>query len=240
MPRLRGIEARMEQDPTTELRQMMAEVIGLHAQFSREQLGKEALDPRVIAAMAKVPRHEFVPVEVRPFAYIDQPLPIGCGKTISQPFMAALMADLLEIAPSDSVLEVGTGLGYQAAVLAELAEKVFTIEIIEELANAAKRNLARLGYKSVKLRHGDGTHGWPEHAPFDKIIVAAGSELILPMLLQQLKPGGKMVLPTGTAEAQELMLVEKSTAGKVSTRGIIPVRFAMLELADDGRPSVVS
>jgi protein-L-isoaspartate(D-aspartate) O-methyltransferase len=119
--------------------------------------------------------------------------------------------------------------------LAELVDRVFTIEIVEELATVAKRNLARLGYKSVQLRIGDGTRGWPEHAPFDKIIVATGSELIPPMLLQQLKPGGRMVLPTGTAEAQELTLVEKSAAGKVSTRGVMPVRFAMIETADEER-----
>ena len=230
----------MEPDPTAELREAMAEVIALHAQFAKEQLGTDSLDPRIIAVMAKVPRHEFVPVEVRPFAYIDQPLPIGCGKTISQPFMAALMADLLELRPEDTVLEVGTGLGYHAAVLSELAAKVFTVEIVEDLAAAAKRNLARLGYKAIKLRTGDGVHGWPEHAPYDKIIVAAGSELIPPMLLQQLKPGGKMVLPTGTAEAQDLMVVTKSATGKVSTRGVIPVRFAMLEVADEGRVHRVS
>jgi protein-L-isoaspartate(D-aspartate) O-methyltransferase len=230
----------MENDPSEELRQQMAEVIALHAQFARELLGKDALDPRILAAMAKVPRHEFVPIEVRPFAYIDQPLPIGCGKTISQPFMAALMADLLDLQPEDSVLEVGTGLGYQAAVLAELVDEVFTVEIVEDLAAAAKRNLARLGYKGVRLRIGDGTRGWPEHAPFDKIIVAAGAELIPPMLLQQLKPGGKMVLPTGTAEAQELMLLGKSAAGKVATRNVLPVRFAMLEIADEERPRAMS
>jgi len=230
----------MERDPTAELRHEMAVVIALHAQFAREQLGKDTLDGRIVAAMAKVPRHEFVPLEVRPFAYLDQPLPIGCGKTISQPFIAALMADLLELRPEDVVLEIGTGLGYQAAVLAELVGKVFTVEVIEELAAVAKRNLARLGYKSVQLRIADGTRGWPEHAPFDKIVVAAGSELMPPMLLQQLKPGGKMVLPTGTAEAQELMLVEKSAAGKISTRNVMPVRFAMLELADEGRMHRVS
>ena len=150
------------------------------------------------------------------------------------------MADLLDLQPGDAVLEVGTGLGYFAAVLAELAGKVFSVEIVEELGTAAKRNLARLGCKSVKLRIGDGTRGWPDYAPFDKIVVAAGSELIPPMLLQQLKPGGKMVLPTGTAEAQELMLVEKDAGGKVSTRSVIPVRFAMLEAADEGRVHRVS
>ncbi len=230
----------MEQDPTTELRLAMAEVIALHAQFAKEQLGKDALDKRILAAMAKVPRHEFVPVEVRPFAYIDQPLPIGSGKTISQPFIAALMADLLELRPADKVLEVGTGLGYNAAVLSELAATVFSIEIVEDLAAVAKRNLARAGYKSIRLRLADGTRGWPEHAPFDKIVVAAGSELIPPMLLQQLKPGGRMVLPTGTAEAQELMVVAKDAAGKVSTRTVMPVRFAMLEAADEGHAHRVS
>ncbi len=227
-------------DPTGELRLAMAEVITLHAQFAQQQLGKGTLDPRVLAAMAKVPRHEFVPVEVRPFAYADQPLPIGWGKTISQPFIAALMLDLLELKPGDKVLEVGTGLGYHAAILAELVEKVFSVEIVEELGTAAKRNLARIGCKTVQIRIGDGTRGWPEHAPFDKIVVAAGSELIPPMLLQQLKPGGRMVLPTGTAEAQELMVVTKDAASKTSTRGVMPVRFAMLEAADEGRVHRVS
>ena len=230
----------MERDPNTELRQMMAEVIALHAQFAREHLGKDTLDPRVLKAMAAVPRHEFVPVEIRPYAYADQPLPIGWNKTISQPFIAAVMADLLDLQPGDAVLEVGTGLGYFAAVLSELAGKVFSVEIVEELGMSAKRTLARLGYKSVKLRIGDGTRGWPEHAPFDKIVAAAGSELIPPMLLQQLRPGGRMVLPTGTAEAQELMVVTKDATGKVSTRSVMPVRFAMLEVADEGRVHRVS
>lgn len=230
----------MEQDPNTELRQVMVEVVALHAQFAREHLGKDTLDARVLRAMAKVPRHEFVPVEIRPYAYADQPLPIGWNKTISQPFIAAVMADLLDPQPGDAVLEIGTGLGYHAAVLAELAGQVFSVEIVEELGMAAKRTLARLGYKSVKLRIGDGTRGWPEHAPFDRIIVAAGSELIPPMLLQQLKPGGRMVLPTGTAVAQELMVVTKDPSGKTSTRGVMPVRFAMLEAADEGRVHRVS
>jgi protein-L-isoaspartate(D-aspartate) O-methyltransferase len=230
----------MEQDPNSELRQMMVEVVALHAQIAREHLGKDTIDVRVLKAMAKVPRHEFVPVEIRPYAYADQPLPIGWNKTISQPFIAAVMADLLDVQPGDAVLEIGTGLGYHAAVLAELAAKVFSVEIVEELGMAAKRALARHGYKSVKLRIGDGTRGWPDHAPFDKIIVAAGSELIPPMLLQQLKPGGRMVLPTGTAEAQELMVVTKDSAGKTSTRGVMPVRFAMLEAADEGRVHRVS
>ena len=227
-------------DPTEDARHAMAEVIALHAHFADAQLGKSMLDSRILAAMAKVPRHEFVPVEVRPYAYLDQPLPIGAGKTISQPFMAALMADLLELRPEDRLLEIGSGLGYHAAVLAELVAEVCTVEIVEELGAAAKRNLKRLGYKTVRLRIGDGVWGWPEHAPFDKIVVAAGSELIPPMLLQQLKAGGRMVLPAGTAEAQEIMLVEKSETGKVSTRSVLPVRFAMLEVPDDGRVQVAS
>lgn len=225
----------MEPDHNTQLRQAMVEVVALHAQAAREHLGKDALDPRVLRAMATVPRHEFVPVEIRPYAYADQPLPIGWNKTISQPFIAAVMADLLDLQPVDSVLEIGTGLGYHAAVLASVAGRVFSVEVVEELGMAAQRNLARLGFGSVKLRIGDGTRGWPEHAPFDKIVVAAGSELIPPMLLQQLKPGGRMVLPTGTAEAQELMVVTKNAAGKTSIRGVMPVRFAMLEAADEGR-----
>ncbi len=219
----------MDEEQILELRKQMVEVIALHAQFAREQLGKDALDRRVLAAMGKVPRHEFVPTELRPYAYLDQPLPIGCGKTISQPFMVALMVDLLDIQPGDTVLEVGTGLGYQAAVLGELSGKVFSVEIMEELAVAARQNLSRLGYKNVEIRVGDGARGWPEKAPFDKIVLAAGAELIPPMLLGQLKPGAKMVLPAGTADAQELMLVEKNAGGQTSTRSLIPVRFSLLE-----------
>ncbi|MCW5771525.1 MAG: protein-L-isoaspartate(D-aspartate) O-methyltransferase [Rhodospirillaceae bacterium] len=230
----------MATDPTRELRQAMVEVAALHAHLAQERLGKETLDPRVLAAMAKVPRHEFVPAEMRPYAYLDQPLPIGYGKTVSQPFMAALMADLLDLRPEDRVLEIGTGRGYHAAVLAELAAEIFTIEIVAELAAAAKRTLARLGYETVRLRTGDGAWGWPDHAPFDKILVAAGSELIPPMLLPQLKPGGRMVVPTGTAEAQELMVVDKSAGGKIATRTVLSVRFAMLETAEEERPNVLS
>jgi protein-L-isoaspartate(D-aspartate) O-methyltransferase len=229
----------MSEDQATELREQMAVVIALHAQFAREQLGKSEIDPRVLAAMMKVPRHDFVPVEIRPYAYLDQPLPIGCGKTISQPFIAALMCDLLEVRPDDSVLEVGTGLGYAAAVLSELAARVYTVEVVDDLAKAARKNL--VGRKNVELRHGDGTRGWPEHAPFDRIVVAAGAELIPPMLLQQLARGGRMVLPTGTQEAQELLLVEKNAAGKVSTRSVLPVRFAMLESGEaEAAPRIAS
>jgi len=219
----------MDEEQIVELRKQMVQAIALHAQFARERLGKDALDPRVLAAMGRVPRHEFVPADLRPYAYLDQPLPIGCGKTISQPFIVALMTDLLDLQPGDTVLEVGTGLGYQAAILGELAGKVFSVEILEELAVAARQNLSRLGYENIEIRVGDGSRGWPEHAPFDKIVVAAGAEHVPAMLLDQLKPGGRIVLPAGPADAQELVLVEKDASGHTSTRTLIPVRFSRLE-----------
>lgn len=210
----------------------MAQVIAAHAYYAREQIGKEALDERVMAAMERVPRHEFVPVELTAYAYADQPLPIGCEKTISQPFIVALMTDLLDIQSTDRVLEVGTGLGYHAAVLAELAASVFSVEIIDELATEAKRRLAPLGYGNIATRVGNGEYGWPEHAPFDKILVCAASELIPAPLLGQLKPGGRMVVPTGLADAQSLTLVERSEDGRITTRDVLPVRFAVMETAN--------
>jgi protein-L-isoaspartate(D-aspartate) O-methyltransferase len=195
----------------------------------REVIGKAAIDDRVMAAMSKVPRHEFVPVELQPFAYANVPLPIGCEKTISQPFIVALMTDLLEIGAGDAVLEIGTGLGYQAAILAELARKVYSIEIIEELGQEARQRLRRHGASNVELRIGNGYHGWSEHAPFDRVIVTAAPDLIPPPLLQQLKRGGRMVLPTGLPDAQQLVLVEKDESGRVSTREVLQVRFSQLE-----------
>jgi protein-L-isoaspartate(D-aspartate) O-methyltransferase len=180
-----------------------------------------------------VPRHEFVPVELRPLAYANVPLPIGFEKTISQPFIVALMTDLLDVAPADTVLEVGTGLGYQAAVLAHLARKVYSMEIIEELATQAKQRLASRGVQNVEIRIGNGYHGWSEHAPFDKIMVTAAPDLIPPPLIHQLKNGGKMVLPAGLPDAQQLMLVEKDDKGKVRTKEILRVRFSQLEEAPD-------
>jgi protein-L-isoaspartate(D-aspartate) O-methyltransferase len=181
-----------------------------------------------MAAMSTVPRHEFVPSELQEVAYENMPLPIGYGKTISQPFMVALMTDLLEISEDDNVLEVGTGLGYQAAILAELASKVFTIEIIEELATEAKKRSRKVGYENIEFRVGDGSRGWAEHAPYDKIIVTAAPELIPTALLEQLRVGGRMVIPAGTEEMQQLLLVIKDQAGKVTTREIIPVLFSTL------------
>lgn len=214
------------------MRQQMVEIIGLHAAHARDQLGKETIAPRILEAMGCVPRHEFVPVELVAYAYSDQPLPIGYSKTISQPFIVALMTDLLDIQPDHKVLEVGTGLGYHAAILASLASRVYSIEVIEELAAAARRKLATLGYSQVALKVGNGEFGWPEHAPFDRILVCAASELIPGVLLQQLKPGGRMVVPTGVAEAQVLTLVEKSPEGRIAIKEIMPVRFAVLETAN--------
>jgi protein-L-isoaspartate(D-aspartate) O-methyltransferase len=197
------------------------------------RLGIRALSDRVMAAIARVPRHEFVSEEIRPFAYIDQALPIGFGKTISQPFIVALMTHLLELTPEHSVLEVGTGSGYQAAVLAELAGEVYTVESIPELAAQSASRLARLTYGNIAVRMGNGRLGWPEHAPFDRIIVTAAPDLIPAALLEQLKPDGRMVLPAGMPEQQQLLLVERNRPGAISAREVLPVRFGGLD-EDDG------
>jgi len=209
-------------------RQMILEVVA-ETVFLTQRLGRAALDARVIDVMAKIPREEFVPVELRPYAYLNRPLPVGCGKTISQPFIIALMTDLLEPQAGDVVLEVGTGVGYQAAILAELVQQVYSVEIIDELTQHAKRRLMRLGYRNIEVRTGNGYYGWPEHAPFDKIIVTAAPDLIPPPLLAQLKPGGRMVIPAGIPDEQQLMLVEKAENGTLATSNILPVRFSELE-----------
>ena len=210
------------------LRRQMIETIAIHALHVGNAIGEQGLGNRVMEVMGRVARHEFVPAELRPHAYIDHPLPIGFGKTISQPFMVALMTDLLDVQASDSVLEIGTGLGYQAAVLADLAEKVYTVEIIGELALAARSRLEDLGYANVEVRLGDGSKGWPEHAPFDKVIVTAAPELVPPSLIMQLKPGGRMVVPAGLEDDQRLMLVETDDAGNLKTREVLPVCFSPL------------
>ena len=196
------------------------------------QIGKTALDERVLMAMAKAPRHEFVPIEVQQYAYLNRPIPIGFDKTISQPMMVAVMTDLLELKPDDMVLEIGTGLGYQAAVLAELAGKVYSVEIIDELAQRAIRRLKQQGYTNVEVRIGNGYAGWPDHAPFDKAMVTAAPDLIPPPLINQLKAGGRMVIPVGLPVAQQLVLVEKDLNGKVTTKEIMPVLFSVLEGSD--------
>ncbi len=211
-----------------ELRCEMIEQIARHAQLAARETGKAILSGNVMDAMKAVPRHEFVPVEVRAFAYSDSPLPIGYDKTISQPFIVALMTDLLDLQAGDRVLDVGTGLGYQAAILAKLVERVYTVEILEELADSARRRLAEQKAINVELQVGDGSKGWSEHAPFDKILVAAAPDLIPTPLLAQLKPGGKMVIPAGIEDAQQLMLVEKSENGHLNVEEILPVRFSSL------------
>ncbi len=211
-----------------ELRREMVEQIARHAQLAARETGKAVLSENVMEVMKAVPRHEFVPVELRAFAYTDSPLPIGYDKTISQPFIVALMTDLLDLQPTDRVLDVGTGLGYQAAILAKLVERVYTVEILEELADGARRRLTEQGSINVELRVGDGSKGWSEHAPFDKILVAAAPDLIPTPLLAQLKPGGRMVIPAGIEDAQQLMLVKKNDSGQLNVEEILPVRFSSL------------
>ena len=213
-------------------RHMVMEIVATTVMVG-ERLGRYNLDPRVMDAMGSVKRHEFVPVEIQPYAYMDRPLPIGYDKTISQPFIVALMTDLLEVGPGDTVLEIGTGMGYQSAVLARLAHKVCSIELIEPLAQQAVKRLAAAGMKNVEIRIGNGYNGWPERAPFDRIIATAAPELIPAPLINQLKSGGRMVIPAGLTDNQQLILVQKdASSGKISTREIIPVRFSELENPD--------
>ncbi len=221
----------MEDQEYPELRRHMVQLITAYADHAGGETGRHSLDDRVVEAMARVPRQEFVPYELRPYAYFDGPLPIGFEKTISQPFIAALMTDLLDVRDGDRVLEVGTGLGYHAAVLAELGAEVFTVEIVEELAEQAGINLKGSGYSGFEARIGDGSRGWIEHAPFDRILVCAAPELIPPALIAQLKPGGIMVVPAGVPGTQQLMRVDKDAAGKVSTREVLAVSFSPLEVA---------
>jgi len=192
-------------------------------------LDKQALDPQVMKAIAKVPRHEFVPDKVKHASYENRPLPIGYGQTISQPYIVALMTDLIKPTRKRKVLEIGTGSAYQAAILSELVEKVYSIEIIEPLGQQAKQRLERLGYNNVEVKIGDGYYGWNDHAPFDAIIVTAAASHIPPPLIKQLKEGGRMVIPVGSRfMAQELLLVTKEKGGKITTQQILPVIFVPL------------
>jgi len=216
-------------DEYAQARQNLIEEIQQDVRDTSLYLDKEALDPRVMAAIGKVPRHEFVPANVRHKAYINRPLPIGHGQTISQPYIVALMSDLIKPRAGDQVLELGTGSGYQAAILAELTARVYSIEIIEALGTEADERLSRLGYDNVTLRIGDGYYGWEEHAPFDAIVVTAAASHVPPPLVAQLKPGGRMVIPVGSRFlTQQLLLIEKQADGEVITRQILPVKFVPL------------
>ena len=191
----------------------------------QEQLMPRGIhEERVLAAMAKVPREEFVPADLRAGSYSDGPLPIGYDQTISQPYIVALMTEQLRLQPQDHVLEIGTGLGYQAAILAELVAEAYTIEIVEPLAKTAEGTLQRLGYKNVHVKVGDGYKGWPEHAPFDAIIVTCAPEHVPQPLVNQMKEGGRMIIPVGNYLAQELYLLEKANGG-MRQSAVLPVRF---------------
>jgi protein-L-isoaspartate(D-aspartate) O-methyltransferase len=189
-------------------------------------IDKKSFNKRVMQAMDTVPRHEFVPDYLRPVAYEDRPLPIGHGQTISQPYIVALMTDLLQPQPDQHVLEIGTGSGYQAAILSQLVKKVYSIEIIEALGKSSSQLLGRLGYDNIETRVADGYDGWPQQAPFDSIIVTAAISHIPPPLVEQLKKGGRMVIPVGTRfHTQYLTLVEKDMSGAITTRQVLPVAF---------------
>ncbi len=206
-----------------------------HWRQERERLVDEHIaaagirDPATLAALRTVPRHEFVPLREQAHAYEDIPLPIGHGQTISQPAVVAMMTELIKPRPGLRVLEIGTGSGYQAAVLAATGARVWTVEIFQVLADEARARLARLGYTSVVVRHGDGYAGWSEEAPFDAIVVTAAADSIPPALLEQLAPNGRLVMPVGAPEThQQLVLVRKNQTGKLTTRELLPVRFVPL------------
>lgn len=223
------VHAGMIEDYYKNAREQMLEIIQEEVRATSRYLGKNNLDGRVIDAMGSVPRHEFVPLINRMRAYANRPLPIGQGQTISQPYIVAIMTDLLDLKSTDRVLEVGTGSGYQAAVLAKIVNEVYSIEVIEELAKTSEKRLKRLGYTNVKTRSGDGYYGWEKNAPYDAIIVTAAAGHIPPPLIKQLKPGGKMIIPVKSMfYVQHLILVEKDQKGALTTRQILPVRFVPL------------
>jgi protein-L-isoaspartate(D-aspartate) O-methyltransferase len=207
---------------------MLAEVDATYAE-TRGYTGLAAMSPQVRAALGKVERHRLVPPGQRALAYRNHPLPIGQGQTISQPYIVALSTDLIAPQPHHRVLEVGTGSGYQAAILAEIVAKVFSIEIIDSLGREATQNLKNLGYRNVEIRIGDGYRGWPEEAPFDAIVVTAAAPQVPEALLAQLKPGGKMVIPVGAPGGdQELLLITKDMDGSSRRKNVLPVRFVPL------------
>jgi protein-L-isoaspartate(D-aspartate) O-methyltransferase len=210
------------------LRRHMVEIVEMHFDLSSEEIGSDTLDPAIGRAMLEVPRHLFVPSSIAALAYQDGPLPIGFDKTISQPFIGAAMLQLAGIEPGSRVLEVGTGLGYQASVLAEMGAEVFSVEVVEEFAEAAEARFRALGY-DVRVKVGDGSRGWPEHAPYDRIIVTAAAAEPPAELLDELAPGGRMVIPLGGEDVQALSVVEKAADGSLDVRRLMPVRFTRLE-----------
>jgi protein-L-isoaspartate(D-aspartate) O-methyltransferase len=211
-------------------RRHMVEIIDMHFDLAGEEIGTDAPDPQLRRALMDVPRHLFVPQSLMLMSYQDTPLPIGFDKTISQPFIGALMLELLGVEADTRVLEVGTGLGYQAAVMADMGAEVFSVEVVEEFAEAAKARFGVLGYE-VEVRVGDGSRGWLEHAPFDRILVTAAVEDVPAALVEQLEPGGRIVIPIGGKDVQQLTVIEKRASGAVLTREIMPVRFTELEVA---------
>lgn len=220
-------------DQFAPLRDAMVQEIAAMSSVTRDETGRTEFAAPVMAAMVRVPRHQFVPPDEQPYAYENRPLPIGYGQTISQPYIVALMTDLAQVGPGDVVLEIGTGSGYQAAILAELAQAVYTLEIIEPLAMQARERLGRLGYSKVRTRLGDGYQGWPEQGPFDAIVVTAAASHVPPPLIAQLKVGGRMVIPVGAPfMTQYLLLIEKAGDGSLSTRQLLPVRFVPLVRGD--------
>ncbi|HET7817466.1 MAG TPA: protein-L-isoaspartate(D-aspartate) O-methyltransferase [Sphingomicrobium sp.] len=211
-------------------RRHMVEIIDMHFDLAEEEIGVAAPSPQLRRALMDVPRHLFVPEALMLMSYQDTPLPIGFDKTISQPFIAAAMLELLDVQPGARVLEVGTGLGYQAAVMAEMGAQVFSVEVVEEFAEAAKARFAALGH-DVQVRVGDGSRGWSEHAPFDRILVTAAAAEVPTALAEQLVAGGRIVIPLGGKDVQQLSLVETAADGALSTREVMPVRFTQLEVS---------
>ena len=210
-------------------RAQMLREIGAEVRSTSRWIGKSVLDKRVMDAMNHVPRHEFVPADMIHLAYQNEPLPIGFGQTISQPYIVALMTDMLDPRDTDVVLEIGTGCGYQTAVVSELVKQVYTVEVIRQLGEQARERLTQLGYRNIEFRVGDGYSGWPEHAPYDAIIVTAAAEAIPERLIAQLKPGGRMAIPVGTLHrGQTLLHVHKKESGAIDQKDILPVAFVPL------------
>lgn len=218
----------MSSDPDWELASLIEE-IRQEVRDTRRFTGRQRLDDRVLAALGKVPRHAFVPAHLQNCAYLNDPLPIGHGQTISQPYIVAVMTDLIQPQAGHVVLEVGTGSGYQAAILAELVQQVYSLEIVDELAVAANERLQRMGYRNIEIRSGNGHFGWPEHAPYDAIVVTAAASGIPPPLIAQLKPGGTLIIPVGERYfGQDLVLVRKNKNGQIQEKRVLPVAFVPL------------